>query len=144
MRLKKVNRYRKHRNYCWPYFRTVRFVVQKKMCLIAKIDVAETRLTSSPKHLFMSMSVGLIWTKLNSVAWVRERTNRPSDRRLSVKLVLTFADRGSHMVNVTDPYGRILGFSRQEPLLFLSSSSTVVLMRLSGPRFRPNTSQKIW
>jgi hypothetical protein len=34
----------------------------------------------------------------------------PRDRRLSAKLVLTFADRGSHVVSVTDPYGRILGF----------------------------------
>jgi hypothetical protein len=35
---------------------------------------------------------------------------RPSDRRLSAKLVLTFVDRGCHVVSVTDPYGRILGF----------------------------------
>jgi hypothetical protein len=35
---------------------------------------------------------------------------RPSDRRLSAKLVPTFADRGSQVVSVTDPYGRILGF----------------------------------
>jgi CBS-domain-containing membrane protein len=34
---------------------------------------------------------------------------QPSDRRLSVKLVPTFADRGYHVVSVTDPYGRILG-----------------------------------
>jgi hypothetical protein len=35
---------------------------------------------------------------------------RPSDRRLSAKLVPTFADRGCHVVSATDPYGRILGF----------------------------------
>jgi hypothetical protein len=35
---------------------------------------------------------------------------RPSDRRLSAKLVPTFADRGYHMVSVTDPYGRIFRF----------------------------------
>jgi hypothetical protein len=35
---------------------------------------------------------------------------RLSDRCLSAKLVPTFADRGCHMVSVTDPYGRILGF----------------------------------
>jgi hypothetical protein len=35
---------------------------------------------------------------------------RPSDRRLSAKLVLTFADRGCRVVSVTDPYGHILGF----------------------------------
>jgi hypothetical protein len=34
----------------------------------------------------------------------------PSDRRLSAKLVPTFADRGCHVVSVTEPYGRILGF----------------------------------
>jgi hypothetical protein len=35
---------------------------------------------------------------------------RPSDRRLSTKLVPTFADRGCRVVNATAPYGRILGF----------------------------------
>jgi hypothetical protein len=35
---------------------------------------------------------------------------RPSDCRLSEKLVPTFADWGCHVVSVTDPYGRILGF----------------------------------
>jgi hypothetical protein len=35
---------------------------------------------------------------------------RPSDRRLSAKLVPTFVDRGSHVVSVTVSYGRILGF----------------------------------
>jgi hypothetical protein len=34
----------------------------------------------------------------------------PSDHRLSAKLVLTFADRGCHVVSVMDPYGRILVF----------------------------------
>jgi hypothetical protein len=33
---------------------------------------------------------------------------RPSDRRLSAKLVTTFARRGSHVVSVTDTYGRNL------------------------------------
>jgi hypothetical protein len=36
--------------------------------------------------------------------------HRPSDRHLSAKLVPTFADRGSHVVSVTDPYGSILSF----------------------------------
>jgi hypothetical protein len=49
------------------------------------------------------------------VALVRERTipnryYRPSDRHLSAKLVLTFADRGWHVVRAADPYGCILGF----------------------------------
>jgi hypothetical protein len=55
------------------------------------------------------------------VAWASE-LYRPSERRLSAKLVPTFTDRGCHVVSVTDPYGRILGFFRPEPLLFLSST----------------------
>jgi hypothetical protein len=35
---------------------------------------------------------------------------RPSERRLSAKLVPTFADRGCHMVSVTDHYSCINGF----------------------------------
>jgi hypothetical protein len=35
---------------------------------------------------------------------------RTSDRRLSAKLMQTFADRGFGVVSVTDPYGRILWF----------------------------------
>jgi hypothetical protein len=29
---------------------------------------------------------------------------------LSAKLVLTFVGRGSHVISVTDPYGRIIDF----------------------------------
>jgi hypothetical protein len=47
--------------------------------------------------------------KLNSLALVRELYG-PRDRRLSAKLVPTFADRGCHVVSMTDPYDRILGF----------------------------------
>jgi hypothetical protein len=68
---------------------------------------------------------------------------RPSDRRLSLKLVPTFADRGCHVVSVTDPYGRILGFLDRNRYFSLSSSS-FVLTRLSGLRSRPTTSQIIW
>jgi hypothetical protein len=35
---------------------------------------------------------------------------RPSDRRFSAKWLPTFADKGCHVVSVTDPYGRILAF----------------------------------
>jgi hypothetical protein len=59
---------------------------------------------------------------------------------LSAKLVPALADRGWHVVSVTDPYGRILGFLDRNRYFFFQ----VVLMRLSGPRFRPTTSQKIW
>jgi hypothetical protein len=41
---------------------------------------------------------------------------RPSDRRLSAKLMPTFTDRRCHVVSVTDSYGRILGFLDLEML----------------------------
>jgi hypothetical protein len=67
-----------------------------------------------------------------------ESTNelyRPSDRRLSVKWLPTFADRVRHVVSVTDTYGRILGFLDRSRL-FSSSSSSVVLTRLSVQNLR--------
>jgi hypothetical protein len=68
---------------------------------------------------------------------------RPSDCRLSAKLVPTFADRGCRVVGARDPHGRILGFLVRSRYYFPSSSS-IVLTRLSGPHSRPTTSQKIW
>jgi hypothetical protein len=35
---------------------------------------------------------------------------RPSDHRLSGEWFPTFADKGCHVVSMTDPYGRIIGF----------------------------------
>jgi hypothetical protein len=76
------------------------------------------------------------------VTLVREQTIRPSDSRLSAKLVPTFADRGYRLISATDPHGRILGFLDLELLLFLSSTYSVVLTRVSGPRYRPTTLEK--
>jgi hypothetical protein len=44
------------------------------------------------------------------MVWVRERTT-PTERPPFVgELIAKFADRGCHVVSVTDPYGRILDF----------------------------------
>jgi hypothetical protein len=43
---------------------------------------------------------------------------RPSDCRLSAKLVQTFADRWCNMVSVTHLYGRILLFLHRSPYFF--------------------------
>jgi hypothetical protein len=37
---------------------------------------------------------------------------RPSDRRLSAKLVSTLADRGRRVVSAANPHGRLFRFSR--------------------------------
>jgi hypothetical protein len=63
-----------------------------------------------PKRNVYKLQYPTEFQTLNSVAWVRDQTNLPSDRRLPAKLVPTFADRGCQVVSVTDPYGRMLGF----------------------------------
>jgi hypothetical protein len=43
---------------------------------------------------------------------------RPGDRRMSTKLVPTFADRECHVVSVTDPYNRVLEFPGRSRYFF--------------------------
>jgi hypothetical protein len=53
------------------------------------------------------------WPKQNKqTPWSESASElyRPSDRRLSVKLVSIFANRWCHVVSVTDPYGCTLDF----------------------------------
>jgi hypothetical protein len=83
-------------------------------------------------------------TKTDSVAWVCERTIATELPPLVSEVCANF--RGYRGVlwleqRTPRPYSR---FSRPGPLLFLPSSSSIVLTRLSGPRSRPTTSQKIW
>jgi hypothetical protein len=58
------------------------------------------------------VAVVLIYLKKKKTPWSESASElyRPSDRRLSAKCLPTFADRGCHVVSVTDLYGRILGF----------------------------------
>jgi hypothetical protein len=74
--------------------------------------------------------------KKTSVALVRKRTMPTARPPLVGEVVPAFADRGCCVVSATDP-------PVVSPLLFLPSSSSVVLTRLSGPRSRPTASQKI-
>jgi hypothetical protein len=57
---------------------------------------------------------------------------RPSDRRLLAKLVPAFADKGCHVVSVTDPHDRILGFLGRE----MSTRNIKILMFLES-KVRP-------
>jgi hypothetical protein len=61
-------------------------------------------------------------TKLNSAVWVRERTI-PTERPPVVgEVSAKFADRGCHVVRVTDPYGRILDFLDRSRYLFFQAA----------------------
>jgi hypothetical protein len=54
--------------------------------------------------LAVSLSLSL------SVAWVCERIIRTEQQPLVGQVNAKFADRGRHVVSVTDPYGSILVF----------------------------------
>jgi hypothetical protein len=77
---------------------------------------------------------------------------RPSDRRL---LVPTFADRGCHMVSLTDLYGRILGFLDRNRYFFFQVAPQLYSWGWVDPVTNPllliksnpdlwNCSQKLW
>jgi hypothetical protein len=80
----------------------------------------------------------IVYKQTNPVAWIGERTIPTERPPLWAKLVPTFVVSTNGSLR---PYSRI---SKPEPLLFLPSSSSLVLMRLSGTRSRPTTFQKIW
>jgi hypothetical protein len=60
----------------------------------------------------LKFTVTLAYAKKKQSPWLESASElyRPSDCSLSVKLLPTFAYTGCHVVSVTDPYGRILGF----------------------------------
>jgi CBS-domain-containing membrane protein len=67
-------------------------------------------LKHTPRNLDLQLQEILVKKKKTPWPESESKLNRPSDRRLSAKLVQTFADRRCHVVSVTDPYGRIVGF----------------------------------
>jgi hypothetical protein len=80
--------------------------------------------------------------KKNSVAWVGNRT-------ISTELPQLVGEVSDNFCGYRVPRGQCDGTlwpysSKPGPLIFLSSSSSILLMRQSGPRSRPTTSQKTW
>jgi CBS-domain-containing membrane protein len=59
---------------------------------------------------FRNNSIKKQQKKTNSMVRVRERTISTERPPLVGEVVANFADKGCHVVSVTDPYGRILGF----------------------------------
>jgi hypothetical protein len=52
----------------------------------------------------------MVTKNLRGLSRLANYAERASERRLSLTLLPTFVDTGSHVVSVTDPYGHILGF----------------------------------
>jgi hypothetical protein len=110
-------------------------------------EVKETWVyTSTPPYVFTAhwLVTSVLWLYFEGTPWPESASElyRPSERRLSTKLVLTFADRRCTWSAWRIPT-TVISISRPKPLLFLPSSSTLALTRLSGPRSIPTTCQKI-
>jgi hypothetical protein len=58
------------------------------------------------------------------------------------EVVSTFAGRECCVVGATNPFGRQSEFPRPEPLLFVSSCSSIILTRLSETSSRPATPRR--
>jgi hypothetical protein len=74
------------------------------------IYLCDTITTHSPLYLHLGCIFYNKQTKQTPWSESASELHRPSDRRLSAKWLPTFADRGCHVVSVTDPYCRILDF----------------------------------
>jgi hypothetical protein len=72
----------------------------------------QTNLLSAATSFQVRFSSVAVRYRSKKTPWPQSASElyRPSDRRLSAELVPTVADRRCHVVSVTGPYGRILGF----------------------------------
>jgi hypothetical protein len=97
----------------------------------------------------LGRDVGYPDWRTNELRGLSSRANDP-DRRLLAKLVPTFADRGCHVISVTNPYAHNLGFIDLSGYFFfqvvpqLYSRCSVdpvpdpLLLRKSGKRRKSN------
>jgi hypothetical protein len=76
---------------------------------------------SSPLFMFSFLNIRIIAKQQTKQTMCSESSSElywPSDHRLSVKLVPTFAQRVCCVVSTTYPYGRILGFLNRSSYFF--------------------------
>jgi hypothetical protein len=90
------------------------------------------------------------WSPATITHWQQAlRLCRPSDRRLSAKLVPTFANIECHVVRVTDPYGRILGLIWDSQNKIFRPLPTCLKLKMKGRLFprlfaKPKARSGLW
>jgi hypothetical protein len=123
--LNSISRYYFHKLYIfWPFFYCyidISIICHYVRGLTTNITICVNKYFTKHLRKWRSNSLAYTWrtynlchmlTETDVTPWPESASeqHRPSGRRLSAKLVPTFADRRCHMVSVTVPYGRILGF----------------------------------
>jgi hypothetical protein len=93
-------------------------------------------MSSIRREVVIAIAVVVVVVVVITIPWPVSASElyRPSNRRLSAKLVSTFADKGCHVVRVTDPYGRILVFIDRSSST--SSNRQCRILNISQP-YRP-------
>jgi hypothetical protein len=95
---------------------TLRLLSLPLMELRFRLISKETMQRQTYKYCLLRLNTGsvsilcLYKTKQSPWSEFASELHRPSDHHLSAKWLPIFADRGFHVVSVTDPYGRILDF----------------------------------
>jgi hypothetical protein len=94
---------------------------------------------SKKKKRMLERLPSLCPTTKNKLRGLSPLTNY-TDRRLSAKLLPTFADRGCHVVSVTVHYGRILGFLDWSRYIFLQADPVPdpLFLKKSGSAENPD------
>jgi hypothetical protein len=89
-------------------------------CDLKYCPTCNTAAASSSSDILLS-AIMPHYVLLHLTPWPESASElyRPRDRRLSAKLVPTFADRGCHVSAWRIPYGRILGFLDRSRYIFL-------------------------
>jgi hypothetical protein len=89
----------------------------------------EPQFIGSPIRSLVAVLAELSQFPLKKAQWTESTSElyRPSDRRLSAKLVPTFVDRGCQVVRFTNPYGRILGFLDRSRYFFFQVAPQLYL-----------------
>jgi hypothetical protein len=120
------------------------WIVYQLLCWLFGSDILHLRLHRSEQSgtllaclLFCIIIIKTPWPESTRELY------RPSDCRLSAKLVRTFVDRECHVVSVTDPYCRILGFLNRRRYFFFQVAPHLYSRGWVDPSSRPTTSQKI-
>jgi hypothetical protein len=92
------------------------------VCLLIYLSYSSYIYLLPPSFFFVSSYESDVMVKKKPWPESASELYRPSDRRLSAKLVPTFADRKCQVVRVTDPYDRILRFLDQSRYFFFQAA----------------------
>jgi hypothetical protein len=116
-----------HLSFIWYRVTVDRHEPNLKICQITKITNI-TEICSVPSEIKRSdrQTSPFCQMKLKQKKTPRPQSAsevcRPSDSRLSAKVVSTFADRGCHVVSAADPHGRVLGFLDRSRCFFFQAA----------------------